>query len=83
MINTMIDTQNSAIMSAGMRALREALGVVETEIFIFNIKNKGFDYTEWRRDNLWEDMTLEELFANAAEFERLHPEIVPPNATII
>ena len=75
--------QNSAIMSAGMRALREALGVVETEIFIVNIKNKGFDYTEWRRDNLWEDMTLEELFANAAEFERLHPETIPPNATII
>jgi hypothetical protein len=51
----------------------------ETEIFIVNIKNKGFDYTEWR-ENLWEDMTAEELFAKAAEFERQHPEFIPKNA---
>ena len=71
--------QTSAIMTAGMRLLRENLGLIETEIFIINIKNKGFDYTEWR-ENLWEDMTTEELFAKAAEFERQHPEFIPKNA---
>ena len=69
----MTDTmQTSAILSAGMKLLRENLGLIETEIFIVNIKNKGFDYTKWR-ENLWEDMTTEELFAKAAEF-------VPKNA---
>ena len=80
----MTDTmQNSAIVSAGMRLLRENLGLVETEIFIFNIKAKGFDYTEWRRENLWEDLTTEELFAKAADFERQNPDIIPKKATIL
>jgi hypothetical protein len=74
--------QTSAILSAGMKLLRENLGLIETEIFIVNIKNKGFDYTEWR-ENLWEDMTTEELLAKAAEFERQHPEYIPKNAKII
>ena len=76
MINNM---QTSAIMTAGMRLLRENLGLIETEIFIVNVKNKGFDYTEWR-ENLWEDITTEELFAKAAEFQRQHPELIPKNA---
>ena len=74
--------QTSAILSAGMKLLRENLGLIETEIFIVGIKNKGFDYTEWR-ENLWEDMTAEELFAKSAEFEREHPEFIPKNAKVI
>ena len=42
-------------------------------------KNKDFDYTEWR-ENLWEDMTTEELFTKAAEFERQNPQLIPKNA---
>jgi len=75
--------QTSAIMTAGMRILRETLGIIETEIFIANIKQEHFDYTEWRRDNLFENMTLEELVNKAAEFERQHPELIPKNAKII
>ena len=74
--------QTSAILSAGMKLLRENLGLIETEIFIINIKNKGFDYTEWR-ENLWGDMTAEELFAKAADFERQYPEFIPKNAKVI
>jgi len=75
--------QTSAIMTAGMRVLRETLGIIEAEIFITNIKQERFDYTEWRRDNLFEDVTLEELVNNAAEFDRQHPEFIPKNARII
>ena len=75
--------QTSAIMTAGMRILRETLGIIETEIFIANIKQNHFDYTEWRRDNLFENMTLEELVNKAAEFERQHPELIPKNAKVI
>jgi ribosomal protein S18 acetylase RimI-like enzyme len=82
--NVMTDNmQTSAIMTAGMRVLRETLGLVETEIFITTIKQERFDYTEWRRDNLYEDMTLKELVCSAAEFERQHPELIPKNAKII
>ncbi|GHV53650.1 hypothetical protein FACS1894216_12040 [Synergistales bacterium] len=55
-----------AIMTAGMKCLRDSLGVVEAEIFIANIKQEHFDYTEWRRDNLWTDMTLDEILTQAA-----------------
>jgi hypothetical protein len=43
------------------------------------LKNDCFDYTEWR-ENLWENMTAEELFATAAEFEKQHPQLIPKNA---
>ena len=79
----MTDTmQTSAILCAGMKLLRENLGLIETEIFIINVKNKGFDYTEWR-ENLWGDMTAEELFSKAADFERQYPECIPKNAIAI
>ena len=63
--------QTSAIMSAGMKVLRETLGILEAEIFITNVKNPGFDYTKWR-ENLWEDLTLHELLERAAVSEEKH-----------
>ena len=72
--------QTSALMSAGMKALRETLGVVEAEIFITNIKNPGFDYTKWRED-LWEDLTLHELLERAVEAEKKYG--VPANVAIL
>ncbi|MCL1820593.1 MAG: hypothetical protein FWG36_08075 [Oscillospiraceae bacterium] len=75
--------QTSAIMTAGMRILRETLGIIETEVFIANIKRESFNYTEWRRGNLFENMTLDELVSKASEFELRHPELIPRNAKII
>ena len=65
------NVQTLAIMSAGMKILRDTLGILEAEIFITNIKNPGYDYTEWR-ENLWEDLTLHELLENAAKSEKKH-----------
>jgi len=60
------DIQTEAIISAGLQLLREHLGVIETEIFITKVTRKGFDYTQWRK-SLYEDMSLDELFAHAAK----------------
>jgi hypothetical protein len=62
------DVQTAAILSAGMKLLRENLGVIETEIFITKIGSNEFDYTKWR-ENLWEDLTPQELFERAAKAE--------------
>ena len=62
------DVQTAAIISAGMKLLRENLGTVETEIFIAKINSNDFDYTKWR-ENLWEDLTPKELFERAAKAE--------------
>ena len=61
-----LDPQTAAIMSVGMKALRNALGVYETEMFLVRIKQEEFDYTEWRRDNLWAGMTAEQILEQAA-----------------
>ena len=63
------DVQTAAIMSAGMKLLRENLGAIEAEIFITTLKNTGFDYTEWSQ-NLWEDLTIDDIFNKAANAEK-------------
>ena len=63
---TFYDVQTEAIISAGIKLLREHLGSIETEIFISKVSRKGFNYTEWR-ENLWEDLTLDEVFERASK----------------
>jgi hypothetical protein len=67
------DATTNAIMTAGMNCLVEKLGVVEAEVFLSMIRESTFDYTEWRRDNLWQNMSLDEILqlAAAREKERL------------
>ena len=74
--------KNSAILTAGMKLLRENLGLIECEIFISAIKQDHFDYTEWS-ENLYENMSIEEINKNAIEFVRNHPELIPTKAKII
>jgi hypothetical protein len=62
--------QTAAIMSVGMNALRRALPSIEFEVFITNLKNDDYDYTEWRRDHLWCDMSANEILESAANDTR-------------
>ena len=59
-----------AIMTAGMNCLMEKLGVVEAEVFLTMIRENTFDYTEWRRDNLWQNMSIHEILQLAAAREK-------------
>ncbi|GHU67306.1 hypothetical protein FACS1894184_06910 [Clostridia bacterium] len=60
-------------MSEGMKALRQQLGTVGAEVFVFTIKaEEPFNYTEWRRNSLFEDMTAEELLSASAEYAKAH-----------
>jgi hypothetical protein len=59
--------QTAAVMSIGMKALRKALGTLDTELFLITVKQEPFDYTEWRRDNLWVGMSADEILTQAAE----------------
>jgi hypothetical protein len=65
----------SAIMSAGMRCLKEKIGIVDTEIFISVIKETTFDDTDWRKDNLFVGMSLEDISREAAIYEKKHKQI--------
>jgi hypothetical protein len=48
-----------------MGTIAREFGDIDAERFISMIKRGTFDYTEWRR-RLWNDMTIEEVYAEAA-----------------
>lgn len=52
-----------------IKLLVEKFGEVEAERFIFLIKKEQFNYTKWQR-NLWNDLTIDEIFKLAADREK-------------
>ena len=56
---------DSALRFEAIDALIRTLGTVDAERFISMVKRDTFDYTEWRR-GLWSNMTIEEVYAEAA-----------------
>ena len=60
----------AAIMREGMNCLLEKLGVIETEIFISHLLREPFDYTQWRRDHLYNGVSLHELNRQAAQYAK-------------
>ena len=71
MINTVA---TDALMSSGMKCLVDKLGIVEAEMFISVIREDTFDYTEWRQEHLWKNMSLDEVLQLAVERERQRKE---------
>jgi len=66
---------DTLLKSKAMDVLVKNLGVVEAERFIMLVLKEPFDYTEWRRDNLSDDITVEELNCQATEYwHSLYPE---------
>jgi hypothetical protein len=63
----------AVIVNDGMRYLLEKLGSLETEVFVSHLLREPFDYTKWRRDNLYTDMPLHELNRKAAQYAKEHP----------
>ena len=65
---------DTVIRTEGMNILIKNLGLVEAERFIMFIQKETFDYTKWQ-EILFADMTIEEIFNNAAELRRKNTEI--------
>lgn len=58
---------DAEIRLTGMRALIDALGLVEAERFMVAVSQDRFNYTEWRRNHL-QVVLLEELAQAANAF---------------
>jgi hypothetical protein len=52
---------DTVLMKTGMQVLIENLDNIDAEKFISLILREPFDYTEWRKDNLFVGMTIEEI----------------------
>jgi hypothetical protein len=57
---------DTLIRHEGMNTLIKNLGLIQAERFIMLIQKETFDYTKWQ-ENLFEDMTIEEIYNNAAK----------------
>ncbi len=58
---------DTEIKIKGYKILAEHLGEVDTERFIALILREPFDYTRWRRKNLYEGESIEDLSKKAME----------------
>ena len=64
------------LVQKGIKCLIENLGYSEANEFLYQVvKNQieYFDYTEWRREHLFEGMTDEEILNEAIEYAKNHP----------
>jgi hypothetical protein len=61
------------LLDKGFECLTKQLGLVEAERFIALINAEPFDYTEWRKKNLFPDMTVEELSRAAMQYRQKKP----------
>jgi hypothetical protein len=55
------------IRDLGFKILFKYMDSIEAEKFISLINREKFDYTEWQR-NLFEDMSLEEIYNDARKY---------------
>jgi hypothetical protein len=49
------------------------LGLLEAEQFVYTLLSQPFDYTEWRKNNLFEGMSVAELSAAADKYCKENP----------
>jgi hypothetical protein len=60
---------DTIIRTEGMNTLIKNLGLIEAERFVMLIQKDSFDYTKWQ-ENLFKDMTIDEIYNNAAELRQ-------------
>lgn len=59
---------NSVLLNAGIELLTDNFGLVDTERFISLLNLERFDYTKWREEHLFKDMSIEEISRKAMEY---------------
>jgi len=66
-------TNSAVLLDKGIRCLTKELGLVEAEQFIFLLLSEPFNYTEWRQDNLFTDMNVDDISKAADEYCKENP----------
>jgi len=61
-------TNNAVLLDRGMRCLNNELGILDAERFVALIIREPFDYTEWRKNNLFVDMGIDDIIDEADKY---------------
>lgn len=64
----------AVLLDTGMKSLAKEVGLVEAERFISLILREPFDYTKWRKDNLFVGMSVKEISDAAKKYCDENPE---------
>ena len=66
-------TNNTELLDKGIRCLTNELGLVEAEQFVYLLLSEPFNYTEWRKNNLFTGMSILEISQAADRFCKENP----------
>ena len=66
-------TNSAVLLDKGMRCLTNELGLVEAEHFVYLLLSEPFNYTEWRKDNLFTGMSVDEISKAADKYCKENP----------
>ena len=61
-------TNSAVLLDRGMRCLNNDLGILDAERFMALILREPFDYTEWRKNNLFVGMSIDEIIDEADKY---------------
>ena len=61
-------TNSAVLLDRGIRCLNNELGILDAERFVALILREPFDYTEWRKNNLFVDMSLYVIIDEADKY---------------
>lgn len=64
---------SAALLDKGMRCLNSELGILDAERFVTLLLREPFDYTEWRKENLFSDMSLDQIIDEADRYCKENP----------
>ena len=63
---------DNEIWTKGLECLFKNLGFIDAQKFIVMVNSRKTDYTEWRRENLFENMSEGEFLENAMKYAKTH-----------
>lgn len=66
----MMTMTDSELKSKCFMILAEQVGSVEMDRFVMLLNRDAFDYTEWRKDNLFPGETVDTLFDKIKAYSR-------------
>ena len=61
-------TNSAVLLDRGIRCLNNELGIMEAERFVALLLRETFDYTEWRKNNLFVGMSIDEIIDEADKY---------------
>jgi hypothetical protein len=68
-------TNNTVLLDKGMKCLTNELGLLKAEQFVYLLLSQSFNCTEWRKNNLFIGMSIDEISEAADKYNKENPDV--------